>query len=46
MQHKNSILENRTHSSVKVLKVEMLEGMGPSKPLARISLLTTQFKWI
>ena len=24
----------------------MLEGMGPSKPLAWISLLTTQFNWI
>ena len=46
MRHKNSNLAGRTHSSVKVLKVEMLEGMGPSKPLAWISLLTMQFKWI
>ena len=39
-------LEGSTHKSVKSLKTEMLEGMGPSKPLARISLLATQFKWI
>ena len=46
MRHKNSNLAGRTHSSIKLLKIEMLEGIGPSKPLAWISLLTTQFKLI
>ena len=39
-------LKGITHSSVKLIKIEMLEGIGPSKPLAWISLLTIQFKWI
>jgi hypothetical protein len=42
----NVKLESRTHSSVKLLKTEMLVGIGPSKPLAWISLLRTQFQWI
>ena len=38
-------LNGRTHSSVKLLRIEMLEGIGPSKLVAWISLLTAQFKW-
>lgn len=32
-----------THRSIKLVKAEMLEGIGPSRPLPWISLLTTQF---
>ena len=39
-------LKGTTYSSVKLSKVEMLEGMGPSKPLAWISLLTPNLKRI
>ena len=39
-------LNGRTHSSVKLLRIEMLKRIGPSKPVAWISLLTTQFNWI
>jgi hypothetical protein len=42
----NVKLESITHSSVKLLKTEILVGIGPSKPLAWISLLRTQFQWI
>ena len=38
-------LNGRTHSSVKLLRIEMLKRIGPSKPVAWISLLTAQFKW-
>ena len=39
-------LECITYSLVKLLKTEMLEGMGPSRPLAWISLLKIQLQCV
>ena len=38
--------QNNTYSSIKLLKKEMLEGMGPSRPLAWISLLKIQLQCV